>query len=317
MGLEKAISIFESHISMNRQLAEPTVRAYLSRIQGFVLYLRRNPTGKIICWRQVDRPLAESFVKYLTSEGRLGSTVNLTTTSLRMFFDFLVLRGEAEANPFATPFYELHHARTPPAESHTLTDDDIRALVGAPEWSISRNVNVARHLFGRARDFGDYKAARDEAMIKLIFFAGLKTGEIASLPEEHFDRSSSVLLVSSGSKSRRVFLVSKAYSALAKSLDLKAMLFPDCKYAFLNKYGKRLSERSACRIVAEYASDRGIPADVCPGDLRRAFERRLIMVGAEEWLIRYLLGFEEYSFTEELIHAMRSALERVGARIEV
>jgi integrase/recombinase XerC len=261
--------------------------------------------------------MAQSYVERLASKHRSPRTINLTTTSLRIFFDFLVLRGEAEVNPFAAPFYDIHHTRTPPSDTHTLTDDDIRILLGAPLWHWQKDAGQAMSHFRRARDFSDYKAKRDEAMIRLIFFAGLKTGEVASLLEEHFDRESSMLSVSSASKSRRVFLVPVAASAFAQSLDLKASLFPGGSHAFVNRFGKKLTERSVYRLVAKYASDCDVAADVSPADLRRAFERRLIMVETEEWLIQYLLGFEEYSFSEELVEAMRSALEKISERIGV
>ena len=316
-ALQKSIALFEEHLCFNRQMAARTITAYLSRIRGFFRYIRRGHGEKIGTWRQVDRRVAESYVEQLGSEDKSANTINLTTTSMRIFFDFLVLRGEADVNPFAAPFYDMRHARTPPSESHTLTDDDIRLLLGAPAWRSESQAGEAISEFKRAVDFADYKARRDKAMIWSIFFAGLKTGEVASLPEEHFDRRNSMLLISSASKSRWVFLVPSVSSVFAQSLDFKALLFPTSGRAFVNRFGEKLSERSVCRLVAKYASDCEVAADVCPRALRRAFERRLIMVEAEEWLIQYLLGVQEYSLTEELVQAMRSALEKICERIAV
>jgi len=316
-GLKTSIVAFEEYICFHKKLAACTVTAYLSRIHGFLRRLRGVAGEDIRSWQQIDRRLAQSYVEHLRSQDRSPATINLTTTSLRMFFDFLVARGEADVNHFTAPFDDIHHTRTPPYESHTLTDADIRVLVGAPSSRWQKDAGRTIPHFKIARDFSGYKARRDEAMIGLIFFAGLKTGEIASLPEDNFDRKNSMLLISSASKSRRVFLLPTVSCVFAESLDLKASLFPDSKHAFANKFGNKLSERSVHRLMVKYASDCDLAADMCPRDLRRAFERRLIMVETEEWLIRYLLGFEEYSLSEELVQAMQSALKKISERIGV
>ena len=312
----KSLALFEEHLCFNKQMAENTIRSYMSRLSGFLDYLRASRERGGDVWRDVDRHVAESYLEFLASKGRVQSTINLTAASLRVFFDFLVLREEADANPFAAPFYGVPCAKTPPTESHTLTDDDIRillfALRGRSLWEAEGD---APQFFRQAAKFGDYKQIRDEAMVKLVFFGGLKTGEVTSVAEDHFDRQNSMLLVSTASQSRWVYLVPSASSALGRSLEAKATLFPESEFAFVNRFGKRLSERSFRRHLSRYASDCQLDADVCPGALRRAFERRLIMEETEEWLIQYLLGAEDYTLTKELVSEMMSALTRVAERI--
>jgi site-specific recombinase XerD len=84
---------------------------------------------------------------------------------------------------------------------------------------------------------------------------------------------------------------------------------------FVNRFGGVLTARSVERLVKRYAAYYSIHANVSPRDLRRAFERQLIIVEADEWLVQYLLGFSSVQLTVEVINKMRAVLTSISKKI--
>ena len=307
-ALGKSIREFEEHILINKRQAQNTVVSYLQNIREFAAYIASGEGGKLENWGQINQLVAEAYLAHCRDEGKAQRSINLRITTLRMFFDFLVLRREANNNPF----YAVKHLKPIATQPPVLTIRDINRLVSAPRclWMEVLENNPPNNQ--TLLDFGEYKAARDEAIIRLLFFAGLKTGEVVSLCDKHFDNRTALLNVSSARTSRTIFLVQTVATAIVKAIRLKNLLFSGTQALFANKHGQALSARSIERLVKEYAVYYGVRADITPQDLRNSFENRLILAGADSNMIQYLLGHADASTTETLINQMRTALQKAN-----
>ncbi len=307
-ALEKGMREFEEHILINKRQAHNTVVCYLQNIRDFAGYIASKKGGELQNWSQINQSIAEAYLADYLNQGKSQRSINLRITSLRIFVDFLVLRREANNNPF----YAVKHLKPTATQPLILSSNDINRLVSAPRclWMEVLENNPPNSQ--TALDFGEYKAARDEAIIRLMFFAGLKTGEVVRLCDKDYDSSTSLLSVCSARTARTIFLLKTVAAAIAKATHLKKLLFPGAQALFVNKDGQTLGARSIERLVKEYAVYYGVRADITPRDLRNSFESRLIRAGADSNLIQYLLGHADASTTKTLIDQMRISLQKAN-----
>jgi site-specific recombinase XerD len=212
-----AIDDFVEHIRTKKRQAPSTISGYVQSVKRLLSFIQTDAGGKLTGWAQVDHPVAQCFIEHLLAEAKAIRSVNLNITSLRMFFDFLVLRGVTPSNPF----YEIEFKNPPLFRPVSLTDQNIRKLIAAPSTYLSDTLESDPPNDAFARAFLDYMAIRDEAIIRLLFFTGLKTGEIVSLRDEHIDFEKKTLNVFSGSKSRCIFLVPEITVLLVKGISCK------------------------------------------------------------------------------------------------
>ncbi|MCS7180827.1 MAG: tyrosine-type recombinase/integrase, partial [bacterium] len=74
------------------------------------------------------------------------------------------------------------------------------------------------------------------------------------------------------------------------------------KFLFLNKYGKRLTERSIERIVKKYSLISGINKKITPHTFRHTFATHLLDRGADLRTVQELLGHERITTTQIYTH---------------
>jgi site-specific recombinase XerD len=306
--LDDAIHQFIEHIRVNKHQSENTANGYSQGIAAFAKHIQSHNGGQHKSWKSVDQSVADDYLATLIDKGKSQRTINLTITSLRMFFDYLVVRCEADDNPF----YSLNFLKAPPKKSSVLDKQAIDRLVQAPRCLWQETLEGTAPKSHIAPDFGEYKAARDETIIRLMYFAGLKTGEVVRLRDEHFDPMLSLLSVfSSRGAQRSIFLIQNVANAVRKTVRLKKALLFSTPSIIANKQGQPLTARSIERLVKDYAVHAGVSMDISPRDLRDAFEQRLIDVDVDSSMIQYLLGYEDASTAIISVARMKVALGRL------
>jgi integrase/recombinase XerC len=105
-----------------------------------------------------------------------------------------------------------------------------------------------------------------------------------------------------GRKERIVPIGSKALDAM-KSYIIERMLMKSKEKAlFLNRLGKRLTERGVRRVVVKYARALALHGSVGPHTLRHSFASHLLQGGADLRVIQELLGHASLSTTQKYTH---------------
>jgi integrase/recombinase XerC len=80
---------------------------------------------------------------------------------------------------------------------------------------------------------------------------------------------------------------------------------------FLNHRGRRITTRSAARIVEKHLKQAGIPVKMGPHGLRHSFATHLLNSGADLRVIQELLGHASLSTTQKYTHLNLDALTAV------
>jgi len=254
---------------------------------------------------------AREFLGVLDEQGLERSSVLRKVSSLRSFCRFLVREEVLGRNPFVG----LARGRQARPLPKFCSVDGVGQLLGAPEtyWARAAAADVP-HL-GEAR----FAAARDTAVLEVIYSAGLRISEAVGLNLEDIDQvSGSFKVRGKGRKERvgmlgppaqralRAYLVERERVGLGGRRQRGAL--------FVNQEGGRLTARSVQRWFKAYLAEAGLPAELSPHALRHSFATHLLEAGADLRTVQELLGHANLSTTQIYTHITPERLLAVYER---
>lgn len=278
------IDRFLTHITVERGLAENTVRSYSRDLIRLVTYLDE----KSLTLHGLNREVLNSYLLRL-KEGLSNRTVSRHISTLRTFFRFLVEEGVFQVNP-ARLLESPKLSRKLPG---TLSPSEVERLLGQPEPVEPRG-------------------QRDAAMLELLYATGLRVSELVTLKLSNINLESGyVRTIGKGSKERIVPMGEKARKALLTYIeDGRPRLARRLRTAhvFLNYLGKRLTRQGFWKILKGYARQAGIKHEVTPHSLRHSFASHLLEAGADLRSVQMMLGHSDISTTQIYTHVTRKRL---------
>ncbi len=152
---------------------------------------------------------------------------------------------------------------------------------------------------------------RDRLLLEMLYGCGLRVSEAVGVNVEDLDRSERWLRVrGKGRKERQVPYGGKAAEALNRYLESRE-ISTETKALFLNRFGKRLSDRGARNIVKFHATWTVGDSSIHPHTLRHAFATHLLNDGADLRAIQELLGHARLSTTQKYTQVSLEDLTRV------
>ncbi len=278
---------FVEHIAEERGLSPHTVTGYGRDLERFAQFLSRDfldrPLDQI-SGGDVDRLAVRAFLAALARDGVGPRSQGRALAALRTFFAWACRVGELPANP-------ARGVRTPKAPQrlpHHLRPGEIETLLEAPAGDASP------------------LAARDRALMELLYAAGLRVSELVSLDWRDLDLGARVLrVIGKGGRERMVPFGRPAAAALAawrthwesvrKGTD-------DDLPVFLNARGGRLTDRSVRRVLDRWVAATAARTGLHPHALRHTFATHLLERGADLRAIQELLGHASIATTQRYTH---------------
>lgn len=283
---------FDEFLSSLAGVSDATRRAYRSDLEGFATWAER---GGAAGPTDVDRIVLRRYLAYLQTRSYARRSVARKAAALRRYFEFCRRRGYIEVDPALRLTAPVGEARLP------------RVLSGAElEELLDPRADEARQE--AAPPFELAVAARDDAVVELLYGSGLRVSECCSLDLDGLDlRSQSVTVWGKGAKERRVPLSAPSSRAIASYLDSARPLLmgPDSPSAavFFNRRGNRLSPRDVRRIL-----DRRAASPTHPHALRHSFATHLLDGGADLRVVQELLGHASLRTTQIYTHVSKERL---------
>ncbi len=280
--LAQAASIWSRWLGEERRLSPHTLAAYRTDLGQFLRFLTGHlgdPPGlaQIAAMKPADLRawLAERTLRGLakSSSGRALSTV-------RNFLKWLSRNGFADASSLVG----LRGPRAPRSLPKAIGIEEAAELVAA----------VAD---GPAEA---WIAARDLALLLLLYGCGLRIGEALSLTRRDapLPGTEALRVLGKGRKERLVPVLPVVTQAVADYIAL-------CSYAlapegplFLGARGKRLSPRILQRSLQTMRMRLGLPDWTSPHALRHSFATHLLAGGGDLRTIQELLGHASLSTTQ-------------------
>lgn len=221
----------------------------------------------------------DTFVDRERARGMSSATVKRRAAALKIFFDFLAeeLGKTNRSNPVSM---RRHAGRQPEHLPRDLSDAEVKHFLGIVD------------------------AIRDQAMIAMMLYAGLRVGEVVDLRPVDItvpdDVKASIRLrvLGKGRKERIVYLCREAYPPVAAYLKEQAGSDPQ-QPLFRNWRGEPITVNGVQYLMSQYASESGV-AVTCHR-LRHTFGRRMAEREMPVLTLSRLLGHASPNTTQRYI----------------
>lgn len=276
-ALERQVACFIAELG--RQNASPhTVRAYAADLAQFVQYF--SPPGESApAPESLDTVDIREWLGWLYQQGLTAVTIRRKLAAVRSFLQFLLRRGELACNVAAL----AQSPRLPRSLPRVMNADQANAIVDEAVSDRS----------------GRPQAARDAAILELLYGCGVRVSELVGLNLEDLDLKEGWILVrGKGRKERQVPMGSKAVAALERYIAGRPAGTAETA-VFLNKRGRRITDRAVRNIVKRWATAATADDSVHPHSFRHAFATHLLTGGADLRAIQELLGHARLSTTQK------------------
>ncbi len=287
--MDDLVHLYRQHLQSERRASAHTVRAYLGDLTELFAHLRAErgwSADHRIRPADLDLPICRSFLASLHGRNDAVSIAR-KLSSLRSFFRLLVRRRVLKQNPLA--------GVRPPRRAQRLP-----AFLGKEE---------AQRLLDTAAPGDRAEAARDQALLEVLYGGGLRISEACNLDLGHIVPDGTGALVTvrqgKGRKDRVVPVGAKARAAVERYLPLRGALMqtrarraaPTTNALFLGRLGKRLDPRQARRLLHRRVT-RAAVRRATPHTLRHSFATHLLGEGADLRAIQEMLGHSSLRTTQ-------------------
>ncbi len=264
-----------------------TVRAYRGDVRDFAEWAER---GGVAGPGQVDRLLLRRYLAYLSTRRYARTTVARKAAALRRYFAWLVRRGDIAADPAARLHAPTGGARLP----RVLDRSELVELLDMPGAA--------------AEDDQPEVRLRDDAVLELLYGAGLRVSELCGLDMGDVDlRARTVTVVGKGDRQRRLPIHDRCAEAVrrwtAHGRQHMAGEESPPEALFLNRRGRRLGPRDVRRLL-----DRRSPSPTHPHALRHSYATHLLDGGADLRVVQELLGHASMQTTQVYTHVSKERL---------
>ncbi|ANQ22959.1 tyrosine recombinase XerC [Vibrio natriegens] len=276
-SLQKPLERFYEFLRSEKGLSLHTQRNYKQQLETMAHHLTEMGLKD---WSQVDAGWVRQLAGKGMREGMKASSLATRLSSLRSFFDFLILRGEMSANP-AKGVSAPRKQRPLPKN---LDVDEVNQLLEVNE--------------------DDPLAVRDRAMMELMYGAGLRLAELVSVDvrDVHL-RSGELRVIGKGDKERKVPFSGMATEWVGKWLKVRGNLAdPGEPALFVSKLGTRISHRSVQKRMAEWGQKQSVASHISPHKLRHSFATHMLESSNNLRAVQELLGHENISTTQIYTH---------------
>jgi len=270
-----------------------TVRSYRSDLAVFARWFEGS-SGEGLAAGVVTRNDVQRFIAHQRTVRKFApATVNRRLVCLRRFFVWSIADGLREDDPTSG----IGNVAAVPTPPRSLDRARLNRLIRA----------VERH--GKPRD---------EAIIKVLRYSGIRLSELCALTKDDFDitERKGTLTIRSGKGGKFRIVPIHVEARRACSAYFGDRPEADDGHAFISQRTKRgLTPRAVQRIVAKYAALAGLD-DVAPHVLRHSFGKDALDSGMDVVTVAALLGHENLKttmiYTRPSESELQSAIDRMG-----
>lgn len=165
-----------------------------------------------------------------------------------------------------------------------------------------------------AQSLTPWIAARDQAVVTLLYGCGLRISEALSLTGADLPLGQVLRIVGKGGKERLVPVIDPARAAVAHYARLCPYDIPRNGPLFLGARGGALSPRLIQKVMERARAQLGLPATATPHAMRHSFATHLLNAGGDLRAIQELLGHTSLSTTQAYTGVDTARLMEVYAR---
>ncbi|WP_018995801.1 tyrosine recombinase XerC [Hirschia maritima] len=277
----EALYAFVEHLTHERRMSEHTIDGYRRDVGNFLGFLVEHLGGEA----HVDdlTQLAPSDVRAWLAFRRANDDLKATSISralsaVRAFYKFL----DRQLDKPNARIQMVKAPKRPQRLPRPVTQDSAK--------------NLLQEV--KDQDVEPWIAARDAAMIALMYGAGLRISEALSLTDADIPAKEALRIQGKGDKVRLVPLIPAVRDALNDYFEKRPFLRDEDGPLFRGVKGKKLNPRIIQKLIENLRIVMGMPETATPHALRHSFATHLLANGADLRSIQTLLGHASLSSTQ-------------------
>lgn len=290
--LAAAIQSWRDWLAGERRSSPHTLDGYCRDLSAFCAFLpgHLGEEADLAALARLSVADFRAFLAARQNEGLSRSSTARLMSTLRGFFKYLD-RADLVHNPAITA---VKSPRPPKALPKALAAEDaMETLALASEMQEE-----------------PWLAARDLALLALLYGCGLRLGEALSLTRRDAPTTDTMVITGKGNKQRMVPVLPVVRDAIADYLA-QCPFHPDPDDPlFLGARGKRLNPGVVQRQVRKLRAALGLPDTATPHALRHSFATHLLAEGGDLRTIQELLGHASLSTTQRYTKVDSARLTR-------
>lgn len=285
-ALHAELDAFCDTLWLEHGLARNTLAGYRSDLALFGHWLYQR--GQTL--QTADSATLAAYLAEFSQRAKPTSQRRLLS-AWRRYYRHLLANRQISSDPTLKLDPPLPTQRLP----KTLTETQVETLLAAPDLDSPLGV-------------------RDRCMLEVIYASGLRVSELITLPTFAVSLNDGVVkIMGKGSKERLVPLGQVAVEWIVRYMrESRPTLLAgrQCDAMFVTQRGAAMSRQMFWRIIKQYATQAGIPAQrISPHTLRHAFATHLLNHGADLRVVQLLLGHADISTTQVYTHVARERLK--------
>jgi integrase/recombinase XerD len=291
MEISAAISMFLTHVRVEKGLSPNTVSAYRRDLLKFEEFAKK----KTLALEKITRDDLVDFLASLYRQKLESRTVARHQVTVRNFFRF----GLVQELITIDPSLNLESPKIRRSLPGYLRLEELERLLAQPDDKTAIGL-------------------RDHAMLEVLYSTGLRVSELVHLRVMDLDRfAGCVRCIGKGDKERIVPIGKKALALVEHYLkEARAKLVGKGKQIsantlFINRRGGSLSRVGVWKILSAYGRRAGLRVGLTPHMLRHSFATHLLERGADLRSVQLMLGHSDISTTQIYTHVVEERLKQV------
>ncbi len=274
------------YLEFEKRYSPHTITSYRKDLEDFSYFFLKTESSEDIS--KADKKVIRNFIVALSENNISKRSINRKLSSLRSFYLFLLKIGEIKVSP----------------------TESISSLKFYAEKQIpisQEEMQVLDNAF-----FEDGHDVLDHCIIEVLYQTGIRKAELCGLIFENVNLDGNELkIIGKGNKERYVPIAEDLTHLLRSYLELRKPDEEYKSYFFVNKKGKKLSEKFVYVVVNKYLSLITSKQKRSPHILRHSFATHVLDNGAEISKVKKILGHSSLASTQVYTNANIEQLKKV------
>ncbi|MDQ1805740.1 tyrosine-type recombinase/integrase [Chryseobacterium sp. CKR4-1] len=277
---------FLEYLQFEKRYSPHTITSYKKDLEDFSYFFLKTKSSDDIS--KADKRVVRNFIVALSENNISKRSINRKLSSLRSFYFFLLKIGEITVSPTESISSLKYYAEK-------------QIPISQEEMEVLNNT-----IFEEPHDI------LDQCIIEVLYQTGIRKSELCGLIFENVNLDGNELkIIGKGNKERYVpisedlTVLLRSYLTLRKPLDE----FQNC--FFVNKKGKKLTEKFVYVVVNKYLSLITSKQKRSPHILRHSFATHVLDNGAEISKVKKILGHSSLASTQVYTNANIEQLKKV------
>ena len=281
------------YLTSEKRMADKTVQHYGRDLGSFLAFMSRYKGGVLTpgSFKAMRIQDFRAWLADMRKNGLGARSVARSLSALRNFYRYL-------------------------SRVHGI-DNDAIAAVQSPKipHRVPRPLTIdgAKSVLDTIGDFNteDWTAARDIAVVTLLYGCGLRINEALSLNRSDVPTGDTIRVIGKRSKERLVPVLPVVRQAIEAYLDHVPYSLADDGPLFVGVRGGRLNARVIQHAMQQVRTALGLPDSATPHALRHSFATHLLSAGGDLRTIQELLGHADLASTQVYTEVDSSRLKDV------